>query len=205
MKMLRYLLTLTVITFLMMPAASDAKGTEKALGTFGNWRAYASNDDKRPVCSMALAQRIPATKGFKRGASYLMITHRPTEGSTDVVSYISGYNFKTGSDAKAHVGTVDFDMFTQDNTAWTREASTDHKLAAAIRSHDSLIFTGTPAAKGMAVTTDKLNLKGSADAYRAIGKACGIKTEAPMKPKAKTKAMPAKKPAKPTKKIVKKP
>lgn len=200
MKHFRPLLAIALIATLMMPNATGAKDTQKSLGTFGNWRAYSSNDDKRPVCYMALAQHIPAKKGFKRGAAYLMITHRPTEGSTDVVSYIAGYNFKTGSDAKVQIGKADFSLFTQDNTAWARDASTDHKLAAAIRTHDSLIFTGTPFAKGMGGTTDKLNLKGSADAYRAIGKACGIKTDTPAKPKAKakTKAKPAAKPAKKT-------
>jgi hypothetical protein len=179
-----------LLVLIACPAAADAaaKDTQKFLGSFGNWRAYASHDAKRPVCYMALALHAAKKKGFKRGAAYLMITHRPTEGSTDVVSYMAGYNFKAGSDAHVRLGTTAFDLFTQDTTAWTRDAHTDHALAAAIRAHDSLTISGVPTVKGAGTVTDKLSLKGAADAYRAIGKACGLKTEAPAKVKVKQKS-----------------
>jgi len=199
LHLLRFSLCLVVLIAGMgAPAAyansTQTKDTQKFLGSFGDWRAYSSNDDNRPACYMALTQHFLSTKKLKRGPAYLTITHRPTEGSTDVVSFMPGYNFKPGSDAKARFGATEFDLFTQDSTAWTRDAHTDHALTAAIRAHDSMTLTGIPAAKGATAVTDKLNLKGAADAYRAIGKACGIKVDAPKASKLKAKtSIPMKK------------
>ena len=132
---------------------------------------------------MTLATHFPPNKKkFKRGDAYLMITHRPAENSRNVVSYVAGYNFKTTSEVKLDIGKKSFDLFTQKDTAWSRDASTDHALAMAIRMAASLKITGTPEAKGATPVSDTLNLKGAAVAYAAISKACGYPADTPPKP-----------------------
>jgi len=124
-------------------------------------------------------------KKLKRGDAFLMITHRPGENSKDVVSYKAGYNFKASSDVAVIAGKKSFDLFTDKDTAWSRDPGTDHALAAAIRSGSTLKITGSPSMKGVASVSDSIPLKGAAAAYDAISKACGYPVEAPPKPATK--------------------
>jgi hypothetical protein len=180
---------------LLMPSpgsAADTKAATKLLGTYGGWKAYVYGDKNDQVCYMTLATHFPPNKKMKRETSFLMITHRPAENSKNVVSYVAGYNFKATSEVKVDIGKKSYDLFTQKDTAWSRDASTDHAVALAIRDGSGVKITGTPAAKGATPVTDTLNLKGAAAAYQAIGKACGYPADTP--PKASKPATPAKKP-----------
>jgi hypothetical protein len=155
-------------------AAGNASAPQRSLGTFGNWGAYATTEHGQSICYMTLTARFPKNVKFHRGDARLTITHRPTENSADVVSYTAGYNFRPASAVDIHIGKKDFNLFTAQDPAWARDAVTDHKLAAAIRSAPSLTITGAPVKADIAALTDKFGLKGAAEAYRAIGKACGV-------------------------------
>lgn len=188
MFMTRFLILLTLLlagTTAAMAAAPSKDAGQKPLGTFGVWRTYSYTDGGNPVCYMVKEGQFPANKKFKRGASYLMITQRPGENSRDVVSYSAGYNYKPASDVTAVVGKTSFDLFTDKTTAWSRDAKTDHALATAIAGGTTMKMTGSPASGPMGSVTDSLDLKGSTQAYQAIGVACGL-----IKPAAK--AAPAK-------------
>jgi len=178
---------------LLSPLAMAAKPTEgapKLIGTFGLWKAYAYEEKNQPVCYMALAAHFADDKKFKNRVSYLTITHRPGENSKDVVSYASGYNFKATSDVTAAIGTKSFDLFTMKDTAWSRDAATDHALSAAIRKSASVKLTGIPFGKNGAPVMDTIPLKGAAAAYASINRACGYPSEAPPAKKAKPPAAP---------------
>jgi hypothetical protein len=161
--------------------AKPAKDEQTLLGTYGNWRAYTFEENGSAACYMALSAAPAKTPALKRGAIRLTVTHRPSEGSKDVVSYAPGYNFKPTSTVEIRVGMRDFQLFTAGDTAWARDTASDHALAAAIRDGTRLIATGAPVPKTKPKTpahvTDALDLTGAAKAYRAIGSACGI--EAP--------------------------
>ena len=193
-------IVLSFAALLLLCAPAFAAATPQTLGTFGFWRAFQVTENGQPVCYMTLTGKAPqpaAQKGKKgaakqtsRGDITLMITHRPAEGSKDVVSYSAGTKFKPTSEASIHVGKADFNLFTQNDTAWSRDATTDHALTAAIRSMPSMTFSGE-SAKGDKLA-DTITLKGAAQAYAAIGKACGVAAPEEPKPAAKTVA-PAKK------------
>jgi hypothetical protein len=159
------------------PAKPAATPGPKLLGTFGNWRAYSVTEADQPVCYMTLT--IPGAKGSKakRGDALLTITHRPAENSTNVFSYTAGYNYKSGSSVTLRIGKDSFDLFTAQDTAWSRDPATDRKIATELRAAMNLTITGTPANKGAKPLTDRLTLTGTAAAYKAIGKACGVETE----------------------------
>lgn len=164
---------------------------QKSLGTFGSWQTFTYEEANQSVCYMVKPIRFPppANKKFKRGDAFLMITHRPGENSNDVVSYASGYNFKPASELKITLGKNSFSLFTQKDTAWSREASTDHAISRAIRDNSSLRAVGQPAQNVTAVT-DTLDIKGADKAYYAISKACGLEVEMPKKAPEKAKKAP---------------
>lgn len=180
---MKVLLVFCISLLLALPAfAADKDTSSHLLGTFGLWRAYQITEHNQPVCYMSLIARFPKNQKFRRGDANLTITHRPTENSKDVVSYTAGYNYKPMSDATLHIGKNSFSLFTSQDTAWSRDAATDHKIAAALQSAPSLTISGTPARKNAVVLTDKFSLKGAAEAYHSISKACGV--EATPKPAA---------------------
>jgi len=177
----------------VLPLSAQA-AAPKNLGKFGFWTAYSVTEDKQPLCYMILTAHPPQAKDSgkkkapKRGDITVMITHRPGESSLDVFSYSAGVKFQPASEAVIGIGKRQFNLFTQDDTAWSRDAATDHALSAALRGAESLTLTGT-AAKGTLIA-DTLQTKGAREAYRAISKACGVAV--PDAPKPQKKLQPAK-------------
>jgi hypothetical protein len=170
------------------PAYAQQAGGSKSLGVFDAWTAYVLNENGQQVCYMVAKAHPAKNKKLKRGAAWLTITHRPGENSKDVVSYTSGYNFKPSSDVDIRIGKDSFNLFTEKDIAWSRDAKTDHELAAAIRKNTSLTLTGVPAARNAGSVVDALDVRGGAAAYSAIGKACGYPDNANPKPVVKKKA-----------------
>ena len=180
----RFLLTLAIV---LLPVAASA--APESLGKFNNWETFSYTEDGQTICYMTQSIKaappvVPAAKGkpqskpASRGPATLMITHRPAENSYDVVSYSTGIKLRPASDAKIEIDTKQsFNLFTQNDTAWSRDAATDKALSAAIRGGNTFTFTGTTAKNGR--VNDTVNLKGSAAAYRAISKACGLAVAEP--------------------------
>ncbi|MDR3425455.1 MAG: invasion associated locus B family protein [Alphaproteobacteria bacterium] len=165
-----------VILLVALTAASPAFAApkEKDLGAFDAWRAYTYKEGGQTVCYMVTTKTLKSTGPKKRGAPYLMITHRPVEASTDVVSYGAGTMLDEKHGVHLRVGKDSFDLFSVRDTAWARDALTDHKLAAALRAASTVQISGVPAQAGSNAVSDAFDLKGALPAYRAINKACGL-------------------------------
>jgi hypothetical protein len=169
------------------PAVATVPG-EIRLGTFGGWNAMTYKQSGQPICYMVTTKTL-VSEGPKRSA-YLMITHRPQEGSTDVFSYGAGAALDTKKGAHAVIGKASFDLFAVRDIAWARDAQTDHHIATALRGDSQAMLMGwtkSPKGKLMPVS-DQFDLKGASDAYRAIGKACGLPAGNSPRPPAKAKA-----------------
>ncbi len=184
---MKFLILLAILLFSISAPATAKTSASTSLGSFGYWRAYMLTENNQNVCYMTLTARFLKSKKFRRGDALLTITHRPAESSKDVISYTAGYNYKPMSDAELHIGKQTFNLFTTQDSAWSRDAATDHKIAAAIRTSPSLSITGNPTTKGVASFTDKFALKGANEAYRAIGKACGVEVAESNTTKARAK------------------
>ncbi len=172
-------LTLLVVCSLLSPCSVLAK--EKSLGSFGPWRAYVSTEGGQTVCYMVTTQRIKPSAVKKRGTPYVMITHRPIEASTDVISYGAGALMNSRKPVRLITGKNIFELFSVRDTAWARDALTDHKIVAQIKNFPTLKLSGFTAKKPAAII-DIFDVAQAQSAYRAIGKACGLSGETPQKP-----------------------
>ena len=143
------------------------------IGKFGAWTAYVLMERGNKVCYMVSKPTKAKGKYTNRGEIFALITHRPSENTKDVFSYITGYTYKQGSDATVTIDGKRFILFTQDDTAWAPDAQADSKLAKAIQKGSRMVVKGT-SARGT-LTTDTYSLKGSGSAYRAITKKCGVR------------------------------
>jgi hypothetical protein len=158
-------------------------GREKSLGTFRAWRAFSEDEDGQKICYMVTTKVLKSSAPKQRSQAYLMITHRPTEGSTDVVSYGAGLLINPKYGAKVHTAKSLYDFFSVKDTAWARDAQTDHKVAAMLLTLPSVQISAMPQKKASKSFTDQFDLSGGVQAYQAIGKACGLIHALPSKNK----------------------
>jgi hypothetical protein len=158
------------------PAASAAPaigGVQPTLlGTYGDWGAYTASPGGKKMC-FALAKpgksdTVPPNR--PRDPSYLFISSRPAEKVKDEVSIIIGYGFKPNSDATIDLGGASYDMYTQGDGAWVKNAAEEPRLVDAMRKGTDMTIKGE-SARGTA-TTDSYSLKGLAQALDKVGEEC---------------------------------
>lgn len=154
---------------------SAGTSTTESLGTAGPWSAYASRDKTGRVCYLVGQPQKSDSTGTSRKGPMAMVTHRPAENISNVVSFVEGYALKDGSEVALEIGGKKFELFTKDDGAWARTAELDRTIVGTLAHGKSAIVKGTPQ-KGRA-TTDVYSLGGFAKALALIDKACGIKRE----------------------------
>lgn len=174
--MKRLSLLLALILGFSLPSSAYAVQKPIKLGQYSYWAAYKLGKGRKTVCYMSLVAKPPKPRkraAKQRGDVNLMITHRPSEGTLDVVSYSVGGMLKPGSTVNVVLGNKKFNLFTNVDTVWSRETATDHALSMAIRAGSFVSFLGYLKSGGK--FADTVNLKGSAKAYEMMSKACGVK------------------------------
>lgn len=162
-------ISLFALCVLFLPFQAHA-GQPRLMATHGDWEVYVFFEDGNKVCYMASQPKLKEGNYSKRGEPFALITHRPSENTRDVFSYITGYTYKAGSEANVNIDGADYTLFTQDETAWGPDVETDRKLAQAIRDGSKMVVTGT-SARGT-FTTDTFGLSGSSKAYERMSSEC---------------------------------
>ncbi len=152
----------------LLPLQAAHAGQPRLKSSYGGWNTYTVDEDGGKVCYMA--SKVVFDPPDKKRIPYAIITHRPSDGTRDVFSYLAGYTYKPGSEATVTVNGQKFILFTQDSTAWAPDAATDSKIAKAIVSGTDMTVTGTSSAGKK--TIDKVSLKGSTSAHDEIDREC---------------------------------
>ena len=142
----------------------------KVLGEYGDWIAYYYRDGAGPVCYMASTPKKDEGKYSKRGDIYIVVTHRPSEKSFDVINVNAGYTYKHNSEVKLKVGAQTFALFTNGDKAWTMTPEEDKAIVAAMKKGSRMIIDGV-SSKGTK-TKDTYSLNGFTSAYKAISSKC---------------------------------
>ena len=142
------------------------------LETNRDWHAFQFAENGNPVCYMASRPTNEEGDYTRRGEVFVLVTHRPAENSSNVVSFIAGYSFQPGSEVSVTIGNDNFSLFTEGETAWARDSATDNRLIAAMRAGANMVVRGT-SARGT-LTTDTYSLFGFTATLGAIDQACDI-------------------------------
>ena len=152
-------------------AFSAYAGAPQLIGEYDDWSAYIYKEGKNSVCYMASTPQKSEGKYTRRGDVYLVITHRPSDKSFDVVNFVAGYAYKNDAKVIVKIGkdTIS-DFFVENDKAWTMNANVDKKLVEAMKKGERLIIDGT-STKGT-TTKDTYSLRGFSSAYRAISTKC---------------------------------
>jgi hypothetical protein len=157
---------------LAVPAgAQQTKGKQpvpERLGdSSGVWSAYTYKVANGKVCYL-----VGEPQAKRKGANAL-VTHNTADKTTNVVSFIAGYNFADKAEVDLDIDGQKFKLFTEKDTAWARDAETDRKIVEAMIRGKQATVKGAPA-KGNA-TTDVYSLIGFTQAVNEIDKACNVK------------------------------
>jgi hypothetical protein len=152
--------------------AAEPAPTQR-LGTIDAWSAFLYKEKTGKVCYLAAEPQKSEPGNVKRKQPMAMVTHRPDENVTNVVSFVAGFPLKEGSDVALDIDGAKFDLFTKDDTAWARTSDLDKTIVEAMVKGKTAVAKGTPA-KG-AATADTYSLAGFTQALGLIDKACGVK------------------------------
>jgi len=152
------------------PLVGPAKPT--LLGQYGGWGAYTATPNGRKVCFTIAKPATAETKPPDRPRSepYMFISTRPADKVTNEVSIVVGYPFKTSSEATAQVGGTTFQLYTQGDGAWIKNAAEEAHMVEAMRAGDSAVVKGM-SAKGTE-STDTYSLKGLTEALDRVAQEC---------------------------------
>ncbi len=164
-----------LITFLTL-AAAPAFGQiapDGLIGVFGDWSAFATRENGKPVCYVGGEPQKAVGKYKKRGDTFILVTRRSGRKSPGVFSLKAGYSYKPGSGVEIAIGPFERRLFTDGGRAWAYNDKADRALVGAMKGGSTLIARGV-SSRGTA-TTDTYSLKGFTAAYAAASKACGIK------------------------------
>lgn len=160
-----------------VPMALVGPGTAAAqdisrLGEYRDWRAFTYDEDGNRVCYMASEPTKDEGDYTRRGDIYAMVTHRPAQGTSNVVSFVIGYTFQEDSRVTVQIDGQEFTLFTHNDTAWAPDAQTDSALVDAMREGRDMVVRGT-SSRGTD-TTDTYSLLGFTRAHNEINETCDM-------------------------------
>lgn len=171
--MLSVALAVGVAAPLMLPGGGTAAAQDiSRLGEYRDWRAFTYNEDGNRVCYMASEPTEDEGDYTRRGDIYAMVTHRPAQGTRDVVSFVIGYTFQEDSRVTVDIDGEEFTLFTHNDTAWAPDAQTDSALVEAMRSGREMVVRGT--SNRGTDTTDTYSLLGFTRAHDEITETCDM-------------------------------
>lgn len=161
-------LGLAVLLALGLSAAASAQEPQ-VVGTFRDWTAYVYQAGSQKVCYMASQPKKAEGNYSSRGKIWMLITRR-SPGPKDVVSVVTGYTYQAESAVSVRIGSRDFALFTQGDTAWTYGEGDDAAMVAAMKAGVDMVVRGT--SERGTTTSDTYSLLGFTAAYDAIRQAC---------------------------------
>ena len=169
---MHYKKSFSIFIFLLTSLISNKIFAQEVskLSQHGQWTAYSYTDDSGPVCYMVSEPRSARGKYTRRGDIFALVTHRPKDNATDVVSIVAGYPYKDNSDVNIRIGSNIFSLFTHGERAWNRDEESDKKMVRAMIKGTTMEVKGT-SSRGT-LTTDSYSLNGFTAAHRTITKKC---------------------------------
>jgi invasion protein IalB len=152
------------------PATASAQDVQY-IATHRDWHAFQFMEGGNRVCYVASKPTRMEPTTAKHGDVFMLVTDRPAEKAKNVVSLMVGYPLRTGSEVSVTIGSSSFQLFTDNNSAWSRDAASDAALVGAMRAGQTITVKGV-SARGTN-TTYSFSLLGITAALNEIERACG--------------------------------
>ena len=153
--------------------ATTVIAADKSLGSFKVWSAMSFAEDDKTVCMIWSQPEKAEGKYKKRGEIFVFVTHRPSDGEMNKVSFETGYAFKDSSKVRVTIDGKAYTLYTDGSTAWSYNSKDDSRMVKAMRAGRTMMVEGT-SSRGTK-TRDTYSLGGFTAAHNAIDKACKSK------------------------------
>ena len=150
--------------------ATTVIAADKSLGIFKVWSAMSFAEDDKTVCMIWSQPEKTEGKYKKRGEIFVFVTHRPSDGEMNKVSFETGYTFKDSSEIRVTIDRKAYTLYTDGSTAWSYNGKDDSRMVKAMRAGRTMMVEGT-SSRGTK-TRDTYSLGGFTAAHNAINKAC---------------------------------
>jgi hypothetical protein len=128
------------------PAAAQQTGTEtECVSSQTDWNVCLWNEPKecwgvsKPKETVNTRDGQPVS--VRRGDILMFVTFRPGAGAAGEVSFTGGYPFAPGSTVGVDIGGKKFDLVTDGEWAWPKDASADAELLAAMKAGSQAIVS----------------------------------------------------------------
>ena len=153
--------------------ATTVIAADKSLGSFKVWSAMSFAEDDKTVCMIWSQPEKTEGKYKKRGEIFVFVTHRPSDGEMNKVSFETGYTFKDSSEIRVTIDGKAYTLYTDGSTAWSYNGKDDSRMVKAMRAGRTMMVEGTSSRDTK--TRDTYSLGGFTAAHNAINKACKSK------------------------------
>lgn len=165
-------IALALMSGATIPGAVLAQESTNVVATEGDWTVFAAENPKEcwavsPPRS-TLNTRDGAEVEVTRGDIRLYVAYR--SGQEGEVSFTGGYPFAPDSTVEVDIGGKKFNLFTENESAWTGSPSEDAKLITALRSGSSAVVSARSSRGTM--TKDSFSLAGITAATNTAKSRC---------------------------------
>jgi len=137
---------------------------------FRDWSLYVHEDSSGKVCFIVATPTKQEGTFARRGQPRLFVTQFGGENARQEVSVDPGYTYRSGSVVEAVVGEARFELFTEKDRAWVRNAADDSRLIDAMRRGSQIQIRGTSIRDTWSL--DTYSLAGFGAAHRAMMETC---------------------------------
>ena len=148
------------------PSTSFAGFVER----FRDWSLYVHQDTKGKICFITATPIKQEGNFSRRSQPRLFVTQFGGERLRQEVSVDPGYTYRKGSTVEATVGDSRFQLFTEGDRAWARNAEEDSRLIEAMRRGDQIQLRGISTRDTWSL--DTYSLAGFSAAHRAMTETC---------------------------------
>ena len=173
--MTKSLFKLILFTTILAPTLAVSQLPPEQIKETGQWVAFKYGQNKDKVCYVSSIPIKMAGKYKKRGQSYIMISHRPSDKppTLNVFELRAGYTYKKGSEVTVEIGSQKFRLYTSTDSAWAKDSKTDENLVRSMIKGNKMVLRGT--SNRGTKTVDTYSLSGFTASFRASAKACKLK------------------------------
>jgi hypothetical protein len=126
-----------------------AQESTNRVATRTDWSVFTEANPRECWGVSAPKQTVNTRDGrpvqVRRGDIFLFVTFRPGSGAAGEISFTGGYPFAPNSTVAVQIGSDRFELFTDGEWAWPRNAEADAALLAAMRRGAEAVITARSA------------------------------------------------------------
>jgi len=152
-----------------MPAVAEEQ-TVNLLQKYEHWDAYATSEGGSKVCFVASQPQDSSPKNAPRGPIYFYVSLYSDGKVTLEVSVRMGESFAPGGKVTVTIGNKNFELLTEDESAFVETKVSEEKLVKAMKAGASMRVQARSTSG--ANTSDSYSLIGVTDALERIHKEC---------------------------------